>query len=303
MNYNINFDLYRLFYNVAQTGNLTKSAEQLYISQSAVTQSIQKLEKQLGGVLFIRSKQGVTLTNAGKTLYEYISKSIETIGNADDIFSKYQNLERGTINIAAGSTLSNIILKDVLKDFAKDYPNIKIYIQNMVTSQAIEKLATGSVDMVLLNIVGNINYDNIDITELKETEDVFFVNKDFYKELKIKNDEFNISNLSKYKLAFPAKGSNSRIYLDEKLLKNKIKVEPDYEFSSGSTLIHFVEDTSVIGYTNKIVISEKLKDKTLVELKLNVKNDKRCIGVATLNKKIANAATLKLLEYTKMANE
>ena len=62
---NINLELYRLFYDVALTGNISKTAEKLFISQPAVTQSIQKLEEQLGGKLFYRVPKGVMLTEEG----------------------------------------------------------------------------------------------------------------------------------------------------------------------------------------------------------------------------------------------
>lgn len=301
MNTNIDFDLYKMFYNVVQYGSFSKTAEELFISQSAVTQAIKKLEDQLGGVLFIRSKHGVVLTEAGKTLYEYIAQSLETIGNAEDIFSKYQNLEKGSIRIGGGSTLANLILQDALIKFSKDYPNINISLQNMVTNQAIEKLSTGNLDLVLLNLVDEIKYDNIKIVELKETEDIFFVNKEFAKT--INNGSIKLSDLENYKVAFPAKGSNSRILLEEKLANNEIKIDADYEFSSGSLLTKFVEKTETIGYITKSVIEEKLKDGSLVEIKLDIIPDKRRMGLAVLDKKITNAATLKLVEYIKEFNQ
>ena len=69
---NVNFELYRIFYVVANAGNITKASKELCISQPAVTQSIRTLEEQLGGKLFIRTPKGVVLTNEGEILYNYI---------------------------------------------------------------------------------------------------------------------------------------------------------------------------------------------------------------------------------------
>ena len=63
---NIDFELYRVFNEVANSGNITAAAEKLHISQPAVSKSIKSLENQLGGALFIRTKRGVTLTEEGK---------------------------------------------------------------------------------------------------------------------------------------------------------------------------------------------------------------------------------------------
>ena len=92
---NTDLELYRVFCEVVKNKNISKTAENMYISQSAITQSIQKLENMLGGKVFYRNKNGVELTEEGKNLYEYIKDSIETMNNAENIFSKYINLEKG----------------------------------------------------------------------------------------------------------------------------------------------------------------------------------------------------------------
>jgi len=84
---NINFELYRVFYTVANTGNITKAAEELMISQPAISKSIKNLEEQLGGQLFIRTKRGVILTDEGKEFYNYIKQAMEYIYNAENKFT------------------------------------------------------------------------------------------------------------------------------------------------------------------------------------------------------------------------
>ena len=62
----VNLELYRVFYTVAKCGSLTKAAEELYISQPAVSQAIKQLENSIDMVLFIRTAKGVELSEAGK---------------------------------------------------------------------------------------------------------------------------------------------------------------------------------------------------------------------------------------------
>ena len=71
---NINFELYRIFYTVANHGNITKASEELLISQPAISKAIKNLEDQLGGQLFVRTKRGVFLTEEGKEFNNYIKK-------------------------------------------------------------------------------------------------------------------------------------------------------------------------------------------------------------------------------------
>ena len=72
---NIDLELYRVFYEVVKYKNISKAAEAMYISQSAITQSIQKLENMLGGKVFYRNKRGVELTEEGENIYNYIKET------------------------------------------------------------------------------------------------------------------------------------------------------------------------------------------------------------------------------------
>ena len=103
---NINFELYRIFYVVANHSNITKASEELNISQPAISKSIKNLEDQLGGNLFIRTKRGVILTEEGKEFYNYIKQAMEYINNAEKKFTNLINLETGCIKIGINTTLT-----------------------------------------------------------------------------------------------------------------------------------------------------------------------------------------------------
>ena len=145
---NIDLELYRVFYEVVKYKNITKTAENMHISQSAITQSIHKLEQLLGGNVFYRNKNGVELTEEGKKLYEYIKNSIETMSNAENLFSQNINLENGKIRIGGGDTQISALIVNPLIKFIKQYPNIKIYITSGKTDELIHKLSNGELDIV-----------------------------------------------------------------------------------------------------------------------------------------------------------
>ncbi len=96
---NIDIEFYKVFCIVAENESFSRAAEKLYISQPAITQTIKKLEEQLGGKLFYRNNNGVSLTEEGKHLYEYIKDSVEIIDNATLKFNQYKNLTEGIIRI------------------------------------------------------------------------------------------------------------------------------------------------------------------------------------------------------------
>ena len=95
---NINFELYKVFYEVANAKSISKGAENLMISQPAVTMSIKTLEDELGGKLFIRTPKGVILTNEGQELYNYIKEGMSYFINGTNKFTSLKNLYLGELN-------------------------------------------------------------------------------------------------------------------------------------------------------------------------------------------------------------
>ena len=121
---NIDLELYRIFYVVAKLKHMTKASEELHISEPAVSQSIKKLESALDGTLFLRSNKGLELTEEGKMFYEYVKNALEIIDNAEKDFTSFKNLEKGTIKIGCSTTLTKLILLDIIKKFHQTPPLI-----------------------------------------------------------------------------------------------------------------------------------------------------------------------------------
>lgn len=149
---NIDFELYRVFNEVANAGNITAAADKLHISQPAVSKSIKSLENQLGGSLFVRTKRGVNLTEEGKELHSYIKLAIEHIRNAENKFTDMVSLNTGLIRIGISRTLVKEYLLPYLEDFHKLYPNIKIEIVTNKASELIPKLRDGLIDLIIANL-------------------------------------------------------------------------------------------------------------------------------------------------------
>ena len=80
----INFELYKVFYYVAKTLSFSEAATELFISQSAVSQSVKVLEKRLNQVLFIRSTKRVSLTKEGEMLFKHIEPAINLISRGEN---------------------------------------------------------------------------------------------------------------------------------------------------------------------------------------------------------------------------
>lgn len=231
---NINFELYRIFYVVANHSNITKASEELNISQPAISKSIKNLEDQLGGNLFIRTKRGVILTEEGKEFYNYIKHAMEYINNAEKKFTNLINLETGCIKIGINTTLTKEFLLPFLEEFHSLYSKIDIQIITGLTTELISKLKNGLIDIVILNI-NNKDYGNdIEIIKCQKINDCFVVNSKF-KELI--NKEISLKDINNYPLILQKKGSNTRDFLDNIAKENDVILKPNIELASYSLVV------------------------------------------------------------------
>ena len=291
---NINFDLYNLFYIVANTGNISKAAEALYISQPAVTQSIHKLEEQLGGTLFYRVPKGVVLTEEGKKLYDYIKESIEIIDNAENKFSQYINLEEGTIRIRCGRSFGTKILYKAMLEFSKVFPKIKIDVSTgELTSEAINNLSKGKCDMVIFKDTGEELPSNVDRIEGYEEELCFYCSKKYYDEHPVKE----YSDLEKCDLILPSKVSNTGKALFEFAKNNNFNLPIKFEISSSDAREFFAINDMGIAVGLKSLIKDDIDSGKLIQLKFEKDLPKLKASIAILKGNIASFATLKLLDF------
>ena len=293
---NIDFELYRIFYVVANNGNITKASEELNISQPAISKSIKNLEDQLGGQLFVRTKRGVNLTDEGREFYNYIRQAIEYINNAENKFTDLLNLETGCIKIGISTTLTKEFLLPYLEEFHQFYPKIDIQIITNVARELIPKLKNGLIDIVILNLNNNNYGSDIELTNLRTVHDSFVVNNKYSELL---NREVSLKELNNYPLVLQVKNSNTRDFLDNFARDNGVVLKPNIELASYSLVVEFAKIGFGIGYATKEYIKEAIKNKELYEIKLKEKIPARYIGMAISKNHLPNFSTKKLIEIIK----
>ncbi|MCH5166775.1 MAG: LysR family transcriptional regulator [Erysipelotrichales bacterium] len=294
---NIDFELYRIFNEVANSGNITFAADKLHISQPAVSKSIKSLENQLGGTLFVRTKRGVQLTEEGKELHSYIKTAIEYIRNAENKFTDMINLNTGLIRIGISRTLVKEFLFPSLETFHKLYPNIKIEIVTNKASELIPLLRNGLVDVIVANLPVK-QYQDIEIYNLKKINDIFVVSRNF----KIDKTSINMEDIVKYPLILQPKGTNTRDYLDSIMAQYNIHLDPEMTLASYGLVQDMSKIGFGVGYVVKEFVSEDLKNGNLIEIKTTPKIPSRYIGLITKKDFIPSFATSKLIELLKSNN-
>ena len=120
-NYKLN-----IFAVVAQLGNISRAAEALYLTQSAVSQHIQSLEKILGVKLFTRSNKGVSLTPAGNKLLKFTDQILKLIAQAEYEITDINIMTEGTLKIGATGNAASYLLPSWVRSFQQNFKNIKV---------------------------------------------------------------------------------------------------------------------------------------------------------------------------------
>ena len=288
---NINLELYRIFYTVAKNKHMTKASEELHISQPAISQSIKKLEDELGGTLFLRSNKGMELTSEGKMFFEYVKGALELINNAENEFTSFKDLSKGEVKIGCSTTLTKLVLINALKDFHLDYPNININITNDLTSNLINDLKLGKLDFVIFN-ESNIKETNLNLEKIKELKQGFIYNPEFY------DDNINnFEDLNNVPLILQKEESNSRKLLDYIAMQNNVKLIPKMEVVSQELITEFTNIGLGIGFA--IIDLAKINFKNLKELNINKKIPNINIYLATNKSVSLTFASKMFIKYLK----
>ena len=137
------------FLSVAETGNMTRSADKLHISQSAISRRVSAMEEQCGMLLFFRSSRNLTLTPAGKTLYSQLKASYDIMNQAFSDAMAVQEARRKVLNISLPYQFSVRILMRVLEVYREKHPDVAVNLVFYPISSAPPPLLAGTLDIAL----------------------------------------------------------------------------------------------------------------------------------------------------------
>lgn len=167
-----NLEYFKVFYYTAKTGSVTAAANELAISQPAVSQSLKALERSLGVALFRRASRGVRLTGEGQLLYSYVEKGYEEIERGVEKVKQMLNLELGEVHIGASDMTLRFYLLPFLEKFHEQYPGIKVSVANAPTPETLRLLRRGKIDFGVVSTPFEQGED-ICMEQVREIEDVF----------------------------------------------------------------------------------------------------------------------------------
>lgn len=270
----INYELYKVFYYVAKTLSFSEASKELFISQSAVSQSIKVLEKRLNQTLFIRSTKKVKLTKEGDLLFKHIEPAINLISRGESQILEAKSLNGGQLRIGASDTICRYFLVPYLNQFHKEYPNVHIKVTNGTSLQCVELLESNQVDFIVVNSP-NARLNNLqNVKPIREFSDVFIASKEAFHALD--NQTLSLEELNTYPILMLEKHSTTSEFLHNLFLQNQLDLAPAIELSSNDLLIDlakiglgiaFVPDYCMNKADSELIIlntKEKLPQRKLI---------------------------------------
>ncbi len=290
---NENFEHYKVFYYVAKLGSITLASEQLYISQSAVSQLIRQLEKNTKCQLFNRTAKGVTLTPEGEMLYSHVSVGCEHLFAGERKLEQMLNLEHGEIHIGASDMTLKFFLLEKLEGFKKKHPKIRIFITNAPTPTTMEQLRLGNIDFGIVSSPLD-SFSDIDILPVREIKDVFVAGSAF---AELKDKTCPLSILKDYPYICLEKETSTRKYVDGFLSDNGVQLVPDFEISTSDLIVSFAERNLGIGTVVWDFAKQSVSKGDVFVLKMEKEMPSRHINVVRNNRLGSSKAAMELIKF------
>ena len=229
----INYELYKVFYYVATTLSFSEASKKLYISQSAVSQSVKSLEKKLNQVLFIRSTKQVRLTPEGEILLRHVEPAINLIKHGEASLLE-SNAGGGQIRIGASDTICRYFLVPYLERFHKEFPGTHIKVTNATSVRCVELLESGQVDLIVVNYPNTYLRNFSNVKKIRTFHDVFIANNAFSE---LKGKKLSLKQLLEYPILMLDKKSTTSEFLHALFQQHQLDLVPEIELSSSDLLI------------------------------------------------------------------
>lgn len=274
----VNLELYRVFYTVARCGSLTKAAEELYISQPAVSQAVKQLENQLGTSLFNRMHKGMELSKqGGELIYADVERALQLLSGVEDKLSELKQSATGTLRIGASETIFQYILADKIVAYNKQYPQVRIDLISDVSPKIIELLKTDRCDVGFLNLPIEEDEGIRLSASVALLNDVFVAGEAFSE---LKGKELTVWDLQKYPLLMLEQNTVARAAIDHYAESLGVSLRPAVEVGSWDFMKRLVTDGMGIGCLPREYAQRRLRDGELFELNVTPAMPSRSVGLA-----------------------
>ena len=292
----VRLELYRVFLEVAKQGNISAAAQNLFISQSAVSQSVKQLEEQLQVRLFSRSTRGVSLTSEGKLLLEYVSHALGLLQSGEEKIAASRQLLTGELIIGASDTVTKTYLLSRLEAFHKDYPDIRIRILNGTTSMVLDYLHAGQVDIAFASEAPDETVYSV--RHCVDTHTIFVAAPDYLEFDKV----YTMEEIAALPLILLERKASSRVYVERYFQEHGVQIHPEIELGSHNLLISLARIGLGVACVTEEFSLSGLSRGVIVPLKTDFEIPPRAVTMCTLQSVTPTSAANRFMDFITETN-
>lgn len=231
----------KYFVEVARLGSFSMASKALFITQSTISQQIQKLEEELGVELLSRDTRHVVLSDYGEQFYPCAVQVLEEARAGVERIRDVNALKIGTLSIGATYSFGPL-LKRTVQDFYKQFPNIRLNLVITSKEELRQKLLDRELDL-LLTYKSPLGDDRIESHLLFQSRLCLIGRID---ELKGVGKEVSVRDLARFPLALPSRGLQARDTLEDVLFAQNVNLDIRLEINSVRTLLDLVANTPLV---------------------------------------------------------
>jgi len=246
------------FYHLCDNPQVTKLAQELDISQSAISIAIKSLEEKLNERLFDRIGKKLLLNERGRYFKAQTYQHYIALKDAQTIFQK--NKLAGTLKISASKTISNYVMPDIYFEFLSIYPEVSFKIDSINSTETIEKIVDGALDIGLIET--NLTHSSIIKKYLCDDELIIVTSDKNYEKEKY------IDTIDKKWILRESGSGTKEIFIDSlgEYAKNINIFMQLHSFQEIKTII--LDNPNTITAISKLAVKKELEEKKLFEIKL-----------------------------------
>lgn len=286
---NTKLDYYRIFYETARHASFSTAARHLYISQSAISQCIRQLEKDLKVTLFVRSRRGVTLTGEGQLLFQKVESAMQFLEQGETLLARLRHLDSGSLIIAAGDTIAGRFLLPYLERFHETYPGVRIEMANSYSQDMLQRVKEGKAELAFVNLP--VEDEELEIEPCLQIHDVFVCGMDHpMKEV------YSWEDMAKEPLILLETNSTSRRYLDKQFRLRNVTLSPQIEIAAYDLLLQFASIHLGVSCVTEEFSQDALQRGMVRPMNLQPPLPPRHIGFAYLRRSILSPAARAFLD-------
>ncbi len=277
-----NLSYYHIFYTTAKTGNISRAAEELFMSQPAVSKAIKNLEGQLNTTLFFRKSRGVSLTKEGELLYRHIASAFSSIEEGELQLKRNQELEVGHLHIGVSTTLCKHIMLPLLQQYIQKNPHVAITIDCLSSSENTSRLVENKLDLGLVAETNAVRH--LTFTPLSDLSYTFVASPSYLDNLKLREKvDFKTHTDLFFKAAalmLMDEGNISRQHVEHYFRDHSIETGQILETSNMELLVEFAKIGLGVACVIRDLVEADIKNGTLTEIPLKQNISQRTVGFA-----------------------